>query len=629
MGCLPDLVWPAEGLGRWEPKAARALEREALRRCLLLEKDPAARRRLRRILGEPPGSDEASSRRSPGTPSARAWLAESLIEERPGRALRLLAGLEGPGPALYRGAALMRLSRWKAAAAAFSAAPSALSELLAGAALMRAGAPAAALEALSRSESLGTDEAALHWLRAYALERLGRLRESVLSVEKAMLRFSELAFDPLLGPELHRENLREGRCRPPTERTLALLSVRRSGPRAVWADVARAESLRAPEFSRFEEAVPLLRRAARRSPRSPWTWAFLGRGLDSVGDHAGAKKALDRAASLAPGCGWIRAWRGSWLMRHGRAAALPELARAAALAPAYPFARAWHGGALRRAGELSRAAEELELAIRLEPGYEWSFAELFQVRRQQKAWSAASEMITQAHEREEKFTWARRDDPAACEAAIAELSGAIASRPRLPLLRAWRAWILLGLGREEEARKDAMAASARGPAFAHAVAAEVHERAGRFAQALRCYDRAVALRPCAAYHGSRGVLLQRMGRHKAALADLKRSVWFNGTVAKFQCALGSVLLDLGRPKAALAAFDLALGIHPSYGEALARRALAAARVATDDVSACAELLKAVEHGSFLPPEVLEGARKRMGFLARRALKDLQGRPPAS
>lgn len=617
--CLPDLIWPAEGLGPWEPRAARALDEPALRSLLRREKNPAARARLSRILGE---RERFAARPLEGA-ETRAWLAESVLEDDPARALRLLRGLSGPRADLYRGAALMVLKRWKPAAAAFLESPSPVSALLAGAALLRAGDPAAALDALRLSETLGADVAALFWLRAYAHDALGRSRETRADVERAMLRFSELAFDPLLGPELRRENLRGGRCRPPTERTLTLLRAPREGAAAAWAAVALAESLRTPQFSRFAEAVPLLRRAARRAPRSPWVWAYLGRGLDGVGDALGAKRALDRAARLAPGCGWILAWRGAWLMRHKRPSALAELARSAALIPGYPFARAWYGGALRRAGKLSRAAAELELATRLEPGYEWSFAELFQVRRQQKDWAAASRMITEAYEREEKFTWARSDDPAACERALEELSGAIASRPRLPLLRAWRAWTLLALGRTEEALREAESAANRGPAFAHAVAAAAHERAGRPDLALRSYGRAIAARPCAAYLGSRGALLQRMGRAKAAVKDLRRSVWFNGMVAKFQCALGAALLDLDRPRASREALDLALGMHPGYGEAIARRALAASRLAANDVEACAELLKAVEHGSHLPPGLLEASRRRMGRLARRAMKKLQ------
>jgi len=618
MDSLPDLIWPAEGLGRWDPRAARALRREELLRLLARERNPATRARLRRILGEPVAPGEFGSE--------RAWRAESLLETEPARALKLLHGLPGPAAALYRGAALMGLKRWKAAAAALRETPTALAALLSGAALLRAGAPEDALDALRLCEKRGGDEAALHWLRAYACDRLGRAAQTRASVERAMLRFSELAFDPLLGPALSRENLRGGRCRPPTARTLTLLGARRAGVAAAWADVTRAETLRAPQFSRYADAVPLLRRAARRSPSSPWAWAYLGRGLDGVGDHDGAKRALDRAAALAPSCGWIRAWRGSWLLRRRRAAALPELARAAALFPGYPFARAWLGGALRRAGKLSRAAAELELAARLEPGYEWTFAELFQVRRLQGNWEDAAAMVTQAYEREMKFTWARRGDPEACERAVAELAAALASRPRLALLRAWRAWLLLGLGRTEEALREARAAAKNGPAFAHSVAAEAEERSGRPERALAHHRRAVALRPCAAYLGARGVLLQRLGRSDEALRDLRGAVERNGTVAPFQCALGAALLKLGRPRAALDAFDRALGLDPGFKEALARRALAASKLAAGDVAACAELLKAVDLGSELPPDELAAARKRMDFLARRALKGLGNSP---
>jgi tetratricopeptide (TPR) repeat protein len=661
MECLPDLAWPAEGLGRWDPKTASALRRKELLALLARRAGTRARRcRLRRLLGEPEAAEglEKTWRRSPRDPDARAWLAESLLLDDAPRALRLLEGLPGSRAALYRGAALMRLKRWRPASAAFAAAQEGradgLPSLLAASALLRAGAPASALEALRRCQAEGCDEAALHWLRAFACDRLGRAGEARLSVERALRRFSELAFDPLLGPALRRENLRGGRCCPPSARTLELLSAPRRGPSAVWAWVQKAESLRSPQFSRYAEAVPLLRRAARSAPRSGWVWAYLGRGLESVGDSLGAKRALDRAAALSPESGWIRAWRGSWLLRHGRAAALPELDRAASLLPGYPFARAWRGGALRRAGRLAEAARELELAILLEPGYEWSFAELFQVRKQLKDWEAASAMVTHAYEREMKFTWARRDDPGSCGRALEELEEALAARPGQPLLRAWRAWILLGLNRTREARREALAAARGGPAFAHAVAAEAEERSGNMKRALARYDAAIRLRPCAAYLGARGLLLQAMGRRQAALRSLLQALEFNGTVARFQCALGSTLLDLGRPQAALQALDKAVGLDPGFCRALAQRAeakrrlgrtalarrdlararrlrpdcpwsaLTASLLAGDDVSACAELIKAVDRGQELPAPLLAAARRRMGRLARRALRRLKG-----
>ena len=650
MACLGDLVWPAEGLGPWDPDRAPVMAAAQLRRLLAAARRPAQRNRLRRIMGQAP---QATSSRPSPRPAARAWLAESLLDKDARRAFSLLQGLPGPRAALYRGAALMKLKRWREAADAFvlaegsaGGAASALPALLAGAAWLRAGSPQGALQALARSQAGGCDEAALHWLTAYALQRLGRQAEAGCSVERAMHLFSELALDPLLGAALRREN-QPGL--PPSRRTLSLLAAIRRGPTAAWALVQRAESLRSPAFSLYAEAAPLLRRAARLAPRSPWVWAYLGRGLDSVGDPQGAKRALDRAAALAPTSGWIRAWRGSWLMRHGLARqAVPELKRAVVLIPDYPFARAWLGGALRRTGRLDAAAAELELGSRREPCYEWTFAELFQLRRRRKDWAAAAAMLTQAYEHDMKFTWARRDDPESCRRALKELDGALRSRPGLPLLRAWRDWIRLGLG-----AVGAVKAGRREPAFVHAVAAESEERQGRLERALPYYDRAVALAPCAAYLGARGCLLVVLGRPRAALADLRRAVALNGTEARFQCALGTALLETRQPRAAIEAFDRALGLDPRFCEALAKRAdawavlgkpvparrdltrarrlrpdcpwaaLAAARLATDDVRACAEFLKVVERGGELPPRLLAAVRRRMGGAARRALRSLR------
>jgi tetratricopeptide (TPR) repeat protein len=436
--------------------------------------------------------------------------------------------------ALRRGAARMSKRRWRAAIKALEAgAPAGLARLLSAKARLEAGDPRGALDEL---ESAG-DVAARHWLRAYALDRLGREKERDAAVDEAMRRHSELALDPL-----------PGRSR-------------------AWDCVARAETLRSPEFSRYREAVPWLRRAAALAPRSAWVWAYLGRGLDGVGDHAGAGRALDRAARLAPDSGWIAAWRGFWRLRRGRPGALADLDRAVALYPTYPFARAWRGGALRRAGKLKEAVAELELGRALEPCYEWTFGELFQARRQARDWRGAAAMITEAHEREMKFTWARRGDEASCRRALAELDAALRRHPRDPLLRAWRAWVLLGLGRSE-------APAAGGPAFAHAVAGEAQVRLGRLKSALKSYDRAVALRPCATYLGARGGVRLSLGRVKPALADLTRAVAMNGTVARFQCSLGVCLLALKRTPAALEAFDRALGLDPAFGEALAWRDLA-------------------------------------------------------
>ncbi len=128
---------------------------------------------------------------------------------------------------------------------------------------------------------------------------------------------------------------------------------------------------------------------------------------------------------------------------------------------------------------------------------------------------------------------------------------------------------------------------------------------------------------------------------------------WNGTVARFQCKLGAALLATGGAAEARAAFDRwlsgsawsALAGRAEAYRRLGRRAealrdvasaralrpecpwtaLAASRLANDDVAACAELLKAVERGGELPPGALAEARRRMGRLARRARRRLARR----
>lgn len=666
---LPDLVWPAMGLGQFDPRGARAREwrglaelehalRDRPRAALRDASRLALRGRLRRIMGlEGAGEDlDLSLRRDGDCSQAKTWRAETCLHSDPQLSLRLLAGLQGFAPSLYRGAALFRLRRYRQAAESFQlsarapAAHAGLAWLLKAAAHLRLGEPQEAVLSLERSSRQGANCAALHWLKAYARHASGEPASARRSVEAALNLFPELTLEPFLGRALEREN-RPGETA--SAKTLSLLRSARRGPYRVWAAVQSAEDLRSPAFSRYRQAAELLRQAAREAKDSAWVHAYLGRGLESIGDSAGARRALDRAVRLKPRCAWIRAWRGQWLMRHGDAGALGELRKTASECPDYPFARAWLGGALRRAGRLSSAAGELETAIRMEPGYEWSHAELFQVRRQQKRWDEAARQVTEAFERDRKFVWAKRGDPESLREALRELDTAVKTRPARPLLQAWRAWVLLGLGAWREARQ--VLASLRGEktAFFHFVRSEYWQSQGRLDRSQRSLSRAVALRRAPVYLGARGVELYRMGRLRGARAHLEESAASDGTSARDLCVLGAVLVELKRPERAVEALDKALGLDPHYAEALAHRAaaslvrgrpkaarrdlsrargiradcpwsaLVAARLAPSPLSACRELLAAVERGAELPPRILQRARLDLKASALKARRLLQ------
>jgi len=660
MEILPDLVWPAQGLGPWEPRAARALGWKALlglkeetRKGLPRQIFLACRGRLERLMGlEGWEEDLESSLRLAPSWQARAWRAETLLEKEPREALALLRGAEGFAPCLYRGAAWLRLKRWSLAARAFQEAgalrPGFLPCLLEGFSLLRLGRAAQALEALLRAKGSG-ECAALRWFLAYAYDSLGDEQGVRRSVEEAMRLFPELGgLESLLGKALARESLLR---LPLSRKTLGLLSRACRGPREAWARVARAESLRSPEFSRYQEALPDLRRAARLLPSSGWVWAHLGRGLQSVDRTNGPLKALKKAVELSPECGWARAWLGAWHLRRGGPRALPELDRAVRLMPEYPFAHAWRGSALRRLGRLSEAAQELETALLLEPEYEYTYSELFEVRRAQGRWAEAARFLTEAYEREMKFSWARRDDPSSCRRALSELDSALEACPGEPLLKAWRAWVRLGLGDREGARGELRGLS--GPAFAYFVQGQLEESQGRIARACWAYGRAAELKPCATYLGLRGMARYRLGDLKGARKDLSLALEKNSTVAGFLWALAALDLEQGRPAQALEGLERAAGLT-RFSELLALRAealrllgrrkkalreleearrlrpdcpwtaLASSRLERDPLKACSELLKAVERGSELPQRVLERARSLMRRFALKALRELGG-----
>lgn len=581
---LPDLVSPAEGLGRLDPMAARALRYGELQELLAeteagLERSRSAqgfalRGRVRRLLGLPgSGSDLGRALRlDPGCREARAWRAELWSAQRPEEAARRQGSAPDPAADVYRAAALGRLGRWRRAARVLTEAvrgpEDSLPRLLLGLALLRSGRPQEALTELDRASG-ELELAAVHWLRASACWSVGDSAGMRAGVDSAMRLFSELdSMEPLLGSALRADSAN----RIPSERTLRLLGraiKRLTGPAKAWALVVRAETFRRPQFLEYEQAVALLKEAAALEPGAGWIQAYLGRALEHAGDAAGALEAFDRAVTLEPGCGWSRAWRGQLRRRRQDPGALPDLDLAARLAPEYPFVHAWRGGALRTAGRLEEAVRELELAIRLEPMYEWSYAELSLALKDQGRYPEAARFLAEAHEREPKFVWARRDDAGACGEALAELDRALTLHPGDPFLRAWRAWLRIG-GQPAAAAQDL--ASARDCAFEVYVRAEAEAASGRNARAMRLLDRAVGLKAAAAYLGARGILRWRTGDLRGAVKDLERAVRGNDTTARFWCALGAAWSELGSMPRALRAFDRALGLDPNFPEALAQRA---------------------------------------------------------
>lgn len=465
----------------------------------------------------------------------------------------------------------------------------------------RAGRPAAALRGADEAIRAGVDCAAAHWLRAYALDKLGRRDEADEAAHAAMERFSELAPEPLLGEAAVREAAR----REVGPSTLAVLTAAvHAGRRPLWALVQRAETQREPVFNRYAEAVADLRRAARLAPERGWVWAHLARALDGAGDERGAAAALDKAAALSPRSGWIFAWRGQFRVRRRRPGAAEDLERALALDPSYPFTRAWRGGFLRVNGRAAEAEKELRLALRLLPCYEYSHQELFLALKAQGRPEAARTAV-EAHEHDPKRGWCRREDPAEREAALAELAAARAAAPGDAHLKAWEAWTLLGGPELARAAAVLGAPGKREPAFLLAVRGEAALRAGDARSARRHYGAAVARKRAVPYLGGRGLARLAGGDAAGAAADLGEAVRRYAPVAPFLKGLAGAQSVLERHARALETIERALRLVPRDGEARARKAEILYRAGRR-----AEALLALEQAGWRAPAPLPGAGRR-------------------
>lgn len=86
----------------------------------------------------------------------------------------------------------------------------------------------------------------------------------------------------------------------------------------------------------------------------------------------------------------------------------------------------------------------------------------------------------------------------------------------------------------------------------------------RLDEALRCFDRALALRSAyAEAHNNRGLALWKMGRPRDALPDLQEAVRLRPHSAEPRNNLGIVLALTGRPAEALAEFRAASTLNPT------------------------------------------------------------------
>ena len=93
------------------------------------------------------------------------------------------------------------------------------------------------------------------------------------------------------------------------------------------------------------------------------------------------------------------------------------------------------------------------------------------------------------------------------------------------------------------------------------------QRAGRFHEALACFDKALAVMPDHLEAlGNRGSVLGALGRFEEALADCDRALMLSPDHAVLLFNRGNALRPLGRLQESLESYDRALAINPRAAE---------------------------------------------------------------
>lgn len=161
---------------------------------------------------------------------------------------------------------------------------------------------------------------------------------------------------------------------------------------------------------------------------------------------------------------------------------------------------------------------------------------------------------------------------AACEARLKELK-----KPPKPPQCLVKAIVLHMEGKIEEAVKELQRGVKAGDKTADVYAALGHLQfeTGRFDSAAESYAQVVEREPLhRTCHYNLAVCLEKMGRHKDALASFEKAYEINSTRVEFGIGMGVALLHLRRYPEAAGVFERCLISHPGDGAALFGKAFA-------------------------------------------------------
>ncbi len=434
------------------------------------------------------------------------------------------------------------------------------------------GAPEGYLEAASAAQAMGQAPAALELLRAgvaavpghpeliaragLALALAERHEEAVPLLEHAVA-LSPSRRDVAVALAHGLDRLQR------TDEAEAVL--RRAHERApADADLTANLSLFLIGLAKLDEAAALAAEAAARHPGSVLVRAAVIASAPDPTDPA--LRPAERSAGLAQVLVQIATAlsRREWASRPDqseRAEALAEVA--AAVDPGSSAAPMWLGLARVRRNDIDGAIDAFREVVRREPGNA--------AGRQNLAGTLArAERFVEATDVARETLSVKPDDPTAL--------AALASILRLRVLRGRTEPVPAGGVAVPDYRDEAAALARRaleidpdGPTTI-AVATEVLDTVGAYAEALAVAERAATLFPTVAEsHRRLAILRLRMTRHAEAEAAARRAIELGPDEASNHLGLAAVMYDCARYAEAYSAVGAALAKNPDHPEAQALR----------------------------------------------------------
>ncbi|WP_448563432.1 tetratricopeptide repeat protein [Trichothermofontia sp.] len=139
-----------------------------------------------------------------------------------------------------------------------------------------------------------------------------------------------------------------------------------------------------------------------------------------------------------------------------------------------------------------------------------------------------------------------------------------------------------------------------------------HFQAGRYAEALACYDEIIELQPdqAEAWH-NRGTSLAKLKRFDEAIAAYQRATTLAPDYAEAWFNWGSILLSQKQPEAALRCYDQAIKYRPNYAEVWHNRGNALVQLQRYDAA-----IAAYERATEINPNYGDAWQNRGSVLAK-------------